>query len=487
MPSKSDTVRPVILWFRRDLRLNDNLALQAALEAGQPVICIYIRENDAAHAGALGSAQGWWLHHSLEALDKSLEEAGNRLILLSGKPYDVLERLVEKTSAQSVFWNRRYDAGGIACDKDIKWRLRAKGISAKSFAGFLMHEPTRLLTKQGKHYSVFTPFWKAFETDFHPLDRLPAPKTISAPDDFPRSEALDHWNLVPKKPDWASGFADHWMPGEEGALARLDAFLDGDVTGYQENRDIPAKAATSRLSPHLAMGEISPHRIWHATAAPSDIRERQDVAAFRRELVWREFSWHLLFHKPDMPTVNLDRRFDAFEWHGDKKNLRAWQQGTTGYPIVDAGMRELWQTGFMHNRVRMIVASFLIKDLLIDWREGERWFRDTLVDIDCANNAMNWQWVAGCGADAAPWFRIFNPVRQGETFDRDGAYVRRFCPELAGLPDKYIHKPFEAPQAVLEKAGVTLGKDYPLPVVAHDEARERALAAFRFLPKSSAS
>jgi deoxyribodipyrimidine photo-lyase len=473
---------PVILWFRRDLRLADNLALQAAIKTGASVVCIYVREPERPFAGALGAAQGWWLHHSLTALNQSLESAGNRLLLLSGKPIDIIEGLVEKTGAKAVFWNRLYDAGGIERDSKIKSRLRDGGIDVQSFAGFLMHEPTRLLTGQGGHYKVFTPFWKAFEAGFSPHDPLSAPKSIRAPEHFPAHEALEQWHLTPHRPNWAKDFPDHWRPGEAGALARLKQFLDGRLSGYREDRDLPGKSSTSGLSPHLAMGEISPHRIWSATGTAFDTHPA-DAVAFRRELVWREFSWHLLFHKPDMPTTNMDRRFDAFEWRDDRKELRAWQRGETGYPIVDAGMRELWQTGFMQNRVRMIVASFLIKDLLIDWREGERWFRDTLVDIDCANNAMNWQWVAGCGPDASPWFRIFNPVKQGETFDAEGDYVRRYCSELPNLPRKYIHCPFDAPSTVLKEAGLTLGETYPRPLVEHAHARERALAVFKALPK----
>ncbi|MDB5524475.1 MAG: Deoxyribodipyrimidine photo-lyase [Rhizobium sp.] len=469
----------VITWFRNDLRLHDNLALQAAIATQRPVICIYIREDGAPLAGALGAAQGWWLHHSLMALDRSLQATGNRLVLLSGDPRFVIEHLIETASAKSVFWNRRYDQAGIRMDTEIKSLLGDRGIHVRSFAGFLMHEPSKLVTKQGKPFQVFTPFWKAFEARFHPSDPLPAPARIPTPENLPDGENLADWTLSPQKPDWAKGFGDIWRPGELGALARLDTFLAETIEGYKKNRDIPSAGATSGLSPHLAMGEISPHRIWHATRIASGRHFDQDVAHFRRELVWREFSWSLLFHRPDMATVNMDRRFDAFPWSGDSSTLGKWKRGQTGYPIVDAGMRELWQTGFMQNRVRMITASFLIKDLLIDWREGECWFRDTLVDIDRASNAMNWQWVAGCGVDASPWFRIFNPVKQGETFDPDGTYVRRYCPELEHLPDQYVHRPFDAPTSVLQKAGVIPGKTYPRPVVAHDLARDRALEAFR--------
>lgn len=482
MTDPLDTL-PVILWFRRDLRLWDNLALQAAIQTQAPVLGVYIQAPESPFAGALGAAQAWWLHHSLAALEQSFKSIGNRLLLLSGRPLDVIEALIEKTGAKAVFWNRLYDADGIERDRRIKSKLRDRGIDAQSFGGFLMHEPTRLVTGQGGHYKVFTPFWKAFDAGFTPHDPLPAPKMIKAPDHFPATEALGRWQLTPHKPTWAKSFPEYWQPGEAGALARLKDFLDNRLDGYKQNRDLPGKASTSGLSPHLAMGEISPHRIWRAVGKAFD-EHGTDAIAFRRELVWREFSWHLLFYKPDMPTTNMDRRFDAFEWRQDDNALSAWQRGETGYPIVDAGMRELWQTGFMQNRVRMIVASFLIKDLLIDWREGERWFRDTLVDVDCANNAMNWQWVAGCGPDASPWFRIFNPVKQGKTFDAEGSYVRRYCPELSDLPDEYIHCPFDAPPAVLKAAGVTLGETYPHPLVDHAHAREHALAAFKALPKA---
>jgi deoxyribodipyrimidine photo-lyase len=286
---------------------------------------------------------------------------------------------------------------------------------------------------------------------------------------------------LPTKPDWAAGFEQKWKPGEDGAHQQLSDFVKSHLDDYKTARDFPAKQTTSRLSPHLALGEISPNQIWHATLGlQADVPE-EDVIHFRKEVVWREFSWHLLFHNPHLPTTNLNRRFDDFPWLEDSANLRAWKHGLTGYPLVDAGMRELWQTGWMHNRVRMVVASFLIKDLLIDWREGEKWFRDTLLDADIANNAASWQWVAGCGADAAPYFRIFNPSRQGETFDPDGTYVKQYCPELSDLPDRYIHRPFEAPEAVLEAAGIVLGKTYQKPIVEHDQARKRALAKYKEL------
>jgi deoxyribodipyrimidine photo-lyase len=486
MPGKNQ-IAPIIVWFRRDLRLADNLALQAALAAGGPVVCVYIREPGDPLAGALGSAQAWWLHHSLAALGRALENRGSHLLLLTGAPHEILTRLIAETGAGSVLWNRRYDPKGVELDTEIKSRLVAAGIEARSFAGFLLHEPTRLRTKQGKPFRVFTPFWRALEAMFEPIAPLPAPDKIPSLESKPASESLSHWHLLPTKPNWADGFAAWWQPGEDGAIARLDAFVDDGIVGYRENRDRPGIDATSGLSPHLAMGEISPHRIWAASLKASQTQPDIDASFFRRELVWRDFAWHSLVHQPDMASVNLDRRFDAFEWQQAPDALAAWKVGQTGYPIVDAGMRELWQTGAMHNRVRMITASFLIKHLLIDWRIGERWFADTLVDIDPAANAMNWQWVAGSGADASPWFRIFNPIKQGETFDPEGEYVYRYCPELKGLPPRYLHKPFDAPRSVLQSAGVRLGDTYPKPLVDHDWARHRALAAFTALPKSQAS
>jgi deoxyribodipyrimidine photo-lyase len=477
MPHETSHQSPAILWFRRDLRLADNPALGKALSTGAPVICLYIREPNDPHAGANGAAQAWWLHHSLTALDAELRTRGNRLLLVTGDPRHLMEWLVAKTGAQAVFWNRRYDGEGRETDAEIKAVLRKTGIRAESCAGFLMHDPAVLQTKQGKRYAVYTPFWKAFSASYEPPSPTKAPNSIPSAGHDIESESLDDWRLLPTKPDWAKGFAGLWQPGEAGARECLAEFVANQLEHYGHQRDFPAAPATSRLSPHLAFGEISPHALWRATTGPT--APTDDIERFRKEIVWREFAWHVFFHNPDMAETNLDRRFDSFGWKQAPGKLEAWQRGMTGYPIVDAGMRELWRTGTMHNRVRMIVASFLIKDLLVDWREGERWFRDTLLDADRASNAFNWQWVAGCGADAAPFFRIFNPIRQGETFDSDGAYVRRYCPELAKLPDRYIHKPFEAPKEILKEAGVELGKSYPRPIVDHTEARDAALVAFR--------
>ncbi|MCR6497812.1 DNA photolyase family protein [Shinella sp. CPCC 101442] len=472
---------PVIVWFRRDLRTDDNSALSAAADSGQPVVALYIREPDTG-TGPLGGAQQWWLHHSLTALGETLKALGTPLILRSGDAGTVLDKLIEETGAETVYWNRRYDPAGIRIDTHIKASLKARGIAAKSFAGELLHDPTRLLTGEKKPYRVYTPFWRALERDGEPPEPFDAPEKLDTPHPAPKSETLGDWGLLPSRPDWASAFGEVWTPGEDAALERLDTFVDGAIDGYRVKRDHPSIDATSLLSPHLAMGEISPARVWHATRglkAPTD-----DVIHFRKELAWREFCHHLHFHFSVLAEKNWNDRFDAFPWQGGTTEFLAWTRGQTGYPIVDAGMRQLWKHGFMHNRVRMITASFLIKHLMIDWRRGEKWFRDTLVDADAASNAANWQWVAGSGADASPFFRIFNPILQGEKFDPDGTYVRSFVPELQKLDSAFIHKPFDAPESTLKKAGVVLGETYPKPLVDHAKARERALGAYKALKDS---
>jgi deoxyribodipyrimidine photo-lyase len=470
---------PIIVWFRKDLRVDDNAALAAAAETKRPVLALYIREPEEAGTGPLGAAQAWWLHHSLIALGKALDKLGARFILRSSSADTVLDDLIAETGADAVFWNRRHDPAGIAIDREIKAALKARGIAARSFAGQLLHDPTRLLTGEDKPYRVYTPFWKALERGGEPHEPIDAPDAITPLSKAPKSESLEIWALLPVKPDWAATFAEIWTPGEDAARERLDDFVDGAIDGYKVDRDHPAIDATSMLSPHLALGEISPARIWHATRnlkAPTE-----DVIHFRKELAWREFCYHLHFHFPSLAEKNWNDRFDAFPWHAADENFQLWTRGMTGYPIVDAGMRQLWKHGWMHNRVRMITASFLIKHLMIDWRRGEKWFRDTLVDADAASNAANWQWVAGSGADASPFFRIFNPILQGEKFDPDGTYVRSFVPELEELDAAWIHKPFDAPESALQKAGVELGKAYPKPIVDHRMARERALAAFKTL------
>lgn len=465
---------PAIVWFREDLRLADNPALASAVESGRPVLCIYILDTDSPGLRPPGGASRWWMHHSLAALDADLRRIGGRLDVFHGRAQSVLETLSQQTEAASLAWTRRYDGAGVAVDTAIKASL-AKRMSVESFNGKLVAEPWTVKTKSGGPFRVFTPFWRAMLATKEPAAPLPAPRSIEAAPAPDGLTGLDSLGLLPMRPDWAGGLREKWTPGEKAAADRLAEFLDERVSAYAETRDIPGVAGASMLSPHLAFGEISPRQVWAATrhAAAADPRKQRGCDKFLSEVGWREFSYHLLFANPDLARRNFDARFDRFQWDGpDERTLAAWRMGRTGYPIVDAGMRELWATGYMHNRVRMIVASFLVKHLLIDWRIGEDWFWDTLCDADPANNAASWQWMAGCGADAAPYFRVFNPVLQGEKFDPDGAYVRRWLPALADLPDRFVHKPWQAPQPPY---------DYPAPIVDHAAARARALAAFRQL------
>jgi deoxyribodipyrimidine photo-lyase len=467
---------PLIVWLRNDLRLDDNPALDAAARSGAPVIALYVLDDDSAGEWRMGAASRWWLHGSLAALTQELARLGVALTLRRGRAEFVLEGLIEETGARGVFWNRLYEPWAMRRDSEIKAGLRARGLIAESFNGSLLFEPSQMRNKQGEPFKVFSPFWRACLATGGPPAPLPAPESIAAAP-APRSDALANWGLLPTKPDWAKGLRENWRAGETAARARLAAFLAEGVGDYKRARDFMAEAGVSRLSPHLHFGEVSPRRVWaEATAQAGDAG-----LPFLRELGWREFCHHLLVAFPDMPERPLDKRFDGFEWRDDPAAFRAWTRGATGYPLVDAAMRELWLTGYMHNRARMVAASFLVKHLLIPWREGERWFWDTLVDADLANNSGGWQWVAGCGADAAPYFRVFNPVLQGEKFDASGAYVRRHVPELGKLDARWIHRPWEAPADVLRAAGVRLGDTYPRPIVDHAEGRARALAAFEAL------
>lgn len=474
----ADEPRPSILWFRKDLRLDDNYALHAAIEAGGPIVSVYIREPVAHNIGPLGAAQNWWLHHSLETLRNSLRSLGTDLLFLSGEADRVLADLAGQIGSRSVFFNRAYERSSQ--DLEIVQTLKMQQIAAHAFHGQLLWDPQEIRTGTGAAFRVFTPFWNALQKRGEPHDPINAPSKIPAYTRPLRSEDLESWNLIPRRSNWASHFPAVSTPGEHGAQQRLAEIIDRNLQNYRDGRDLPAEENTSHLSPHLAFGEISPARIWHATRGLPHTASA-DVAHFRRELAWRDFCYGLLVEFPHLHDRNWNGRFDAFQWEDDAQAFRAWARGVTGYPIVDAGMRQLWRYGFMHNRVRMIVASFLVKDLMIDWRKGERWFRDTLVDADPANNPANWQWVAGSGADASPFFRIFNPVLQGEKFDPEGDYVKTHVPELAKLDRKFIHRPFEAPKQVLDQAGIELGKDYPKPIVSHAFARERALAAYRAL------
>lgn len=467
---------PAIVWFRNDLRLDDHPALDAAARSGAPVVALYALDDDNAGDWRMGAASRWWLHHTLAALAADLAKLGVPLTLRRGRAEFVLEGLVAETGAKAVYWNRLYEPWAMRRDGEIKARLRASGLTVESFNGSLLFEPAHLRNKAGDPFKVFSPFWRACLAADGPAAPLPAPKKLAAAP-APASDALADWRLLPTKPDWAGGLRESWRPGEKAARARLAAFLDEGVAGYKVARDFMAQPGVSRLSPHLHFGEVSPRRVYAETMA----KVGETGLPFLRELGWREFCHHLLVAAPDMPDAPLDPRFADFPWTQDAAAFDAWTKGRTGYPLVDAAMRELWITGYMHNRARMVAASFLVKHLLLPWQEGERWFWDTLVDADLANNSGGWQWTAGCGADAAPYFRVFNPVLQGEKFDPEGDYVKRYVPELAKLPARWIHRPHEAPGDVLAAAGVSLGQTYPRPIVDHATARARALAAFEAL------
>jgi len=476
--------RPLILWFRQDLRLNDNPALSAAAASGRPVIALYVLDT-AMRDWAMGGASRWWLHHSLDQLGAALRQRyGIALLLRRGDPEAVVTALAQETDARAVHWNRCYEPAAVARDTRLKAALQESGIETGSHNAALLFEPWQVKTQAGGWFKVFSPFWRACRALPEPATPPRAPQTLTPWLRPLASDALTDWGLLPHRPDWAGGLREAWTPGEAGAAARLQDFLDEALTSYAQGRDRPDRAATSKLSPHLHFGEISPRQIWHAIRMKVDtggLTVGSNAEKFLAELGWREFSYHLLYHFPALPQRSFRDDFEAFPWDNRPRLLQAWQQGRTGYPIVDAGMRELWHTGWMHNRVRMIVASFLVKHLRQDWRQGAAWFWDTLVDADLANNAASWQWVAGSGADAAPYFRIFNPILQGEKFDSRGDYVRRWVPEIAALPDKYIHKPWLAPDKVLAESGLRLGRDYPAPLVDHDGARKAALAAFASL------
>lgn len=476
---------PVILWFRQDLRLADNPALQAAITCGRPILPLFVLDDISAGEWRTGGAGRWWLHYSLAALRDDLAMRGAGLLLSRGRADEVIGRLVADANACAVYWNRCYEPWAVSRDRDLKAALQRGGIEARSFNAALLCEPWQVSTKTGEPYKVFTPFWRAVSAEIDPPSPAPAPDRIGGLADMPAGDRLDDWALLPSGPDWAGGLRAAWTPGETGAGRCLEAFLDHGLDNYGGDRDRPDCDATSRLSPHLHWGELGPRQIWHAVAhlreAGTCPSARASVEKFLSEVGWREFSHHLLFHFPDLAQRNWRREFDRFGWREDDAALRAWQRGRTGYPLVDAGMRELWSTGWMHNRVRMVVASFLVKHLLVDWRAGAAWFWDTLVDADLANNSAGWQWVAGSGADAAPYFRIFNPVTQGEKFDPDAAYIRRWVPELADLPARYAHRPWEAPNDLDRAANVAPRHGYPPPIIEHRAARERALAAYQQL------
>ena len=477
-------LNPVIVWFRQDLRLTDNPALKAASDMGAPVLPVYVLDTENAGEHAQGAASRWWLHHSLTALQKSLRGG---LVCLSGRADELLPQLAADVGADGVFWNRCYEPWRIHRDKRIKARLLREGYRVRSFNGSLLFEPPHIARRNGARYDVFSDYYRRGCLAAGPTPRacLPAPANLTL-HRTRSATSIDALELLPTV-RWYESIESAWTPGENGALRQLDRFFTRGLRCYREGRDRPDQNVVSRLSPHLHFGEVSPHTLWHAAMKLNDVDEIANHADhFRRQLAWREFSHYLLYYYPTLPTHNLRRQFDELPWQRDDASFAAWREGRTGYPIVDAAMRELWQTGYIHNRARMVAASFLVKNLLQDWRDGANWFWDTLVDADLANNSVSWQWVAGSGVDAAPYTRIFNPVIQGRKFDPDGEYVCRYVPELSKLPPCYLHAPWEAPEDVLRQSGVTLGVDYPLPIVSLESSRKRALAAFESLTATSA-
>lgn len=473
-----------VVWFRNDLRLGDHAALTHAAERGA-VVPVFVWDPDGEGEWAPGGAHRWWLHHSLQALDVSLREKGSRLVLRQGDSLSELRAVAEAAGADRVVWQTRYAPNLRRRDEAVRAGLEEAGVEVRPFAGRILHDPEAVRTGSGGPYKVYTPFWKRFREVVDVGEPLPVPRlgASKGPDVWPVSVDVGDLGLTPEAQDgvdWAGGLRDEWTPGEAGALDRLDAFLDASLIDYPVSRNVPAARDTSMLSPHLHWGEVSPRTVWHRVNGwVSNGPTREAADKFLSEVGWREFSYHVLHHFPDTPTEPLKEKYARMPWRSAPSDLEAWQRGETGYPIVDAGMRQLWAMGWMHNRVRMITASFLTKDLLVPWQDGSRWFWDTLCGADLANNTMGWQWAAGSGADAQPFFRIFNPVSQSQTHDPEGAYLRRWLPELAALPTEHLHAPWDAPKEVLTEAGVTLGETYPAPIVDHAERRDIALEALK--------
>jgi len=474
--------QPIIVWFTQDLRLADNACLHSAVSSGHPIIPVYILDDETPGTFAAGGASRWWLHRSLASLASSFETLGGELIIRRGETGAILSQLVEQTNAKAIYFSRGYAPWSGELEAKIAAACDSAGADCKRFSGFLLHEPEAIRTGSDGPYKVYTPFSrKCLSRDIQRVPK-PAPVKIKFYREKVAGGSLGDLDLYRAKPDWAARFPERWSPGETGAQEKLTSFLEHGVAEYNQARDLPAVPGTSRLSPHLHFGEISPLQCWTATrhaAATAHHSIDRGSHTFEKELLWREFSYHLLHHWPTLPTDPFKPEFSGFPWLNDTEQLQCWKKGLTGYPIVDAGMRELWATGWMHNRVRMIAASFLVKNLRVAWQRGEQWFRDTLVDADIGANSASWQWVAGCGADAAPYFRIFNPVLQGEKFDKQGTYVREWVPEMHAMPAKFVHKPWMAPAEVLVGAGVELGNTYPRPIVDLGQTRDAALAAYR--------
>jgi len=472
MPTK----KPILLWFRQDLRIRDNAALAAAMETGGAVIPVFVWDEGGEGNWAPGGASRVFLQAALKSLQDDLAGHGLKLVLRRGASREVLRDLCEETGADGVYWNRRYEPQVVRRDSDVKQFLREEGLEAESFNSSLLFEPWEVANQQGQPFQVFTPFWKRAQN--HP----PSPpvsvdlRKLVAPGSFPDSDSLDSLRLVPRHP-WTEKVGSHWVASEEEALRRVRRFLAAAVEDYSDGRNFPGEEGTSRLSPYLHWGLIGPRQIWQKVLEKG-AGDSKGGRTFLSEIGWREFAYHVLYHFPHTPERPLREKYEDFPWQKDAEILRRWRKGLTGYPIVDAGMRQLWEEGWMHNRVRMIVGSLLVKHLLHSWSHGARWFWNCLVDADLASNTLGWQWTGGCGADAAPYFRVFNPITQGQKFDPDGGYVRRYVPELASLPNERIHSPWEASQNELAEAGVILGREYPRPIIDHREGRNRALAAF---------
>ena len=471
--------KKTIFWFRQDLRLEDNLGLYEAGEKGD-VMAVYIFDEDNNKDFKMGAASRWWLHHSLSKLNQKLD---NKLNIYNGNSRDLILKLVKENNIDNVYWNRCYEPSRIKDDSEIKSALKNININCQSFKASLLFEPWEVTKDDGSYYKVFTPFYKkGYVNSAPPRPPLPIPEKLNLIKEKSHATTIDQLNLLGSI-NWYHKMEKIWKIGEDAAKKRFDDFLKNGLENYKEGRNFPAKNNVSILSPHLHFGEISPNYIWHKVQDKniSDKIPSQDINHFLSELAWREFSYYLLYHFQGLPRQNFQPKFDQFPWQKDDILLKAWQKGQTGYPIIDAGMRQLWQTGYMHNRVRMIVGSFLVKNLLLHWHDGAEWFWDCLVDADLANNSASWQWIAGSGADAAPYFRVFNPLLQSEKFDPDGTYIKHFVPELKDMPTPHLFKPWQAPESILKSAKVTLGKDYPKPVIDLDDSRNLALQAYKLI------
>ncbi|MED2489163.1 deoxyribodipyrimidine photolyase [Bacillus thuringiensis] len=466
----------IIVMFQKDFRLYDNPALFEAVQSGE-VLPVYVQDEDF----LMGEASKWWLHHAVIDVKKQLEALGSTLIIRKGRTEEEILSLIEQLDITAVYWNICYDPDRLQSNQKMKMMLEDKGIICKEFNSHLLLEPWIIKKKDNTEYKVFTPFYNAFQKQVipKPISKVQSIKWGSS---LPASLSVSELHLLPTIP-WTSHIESIWEPTEEGAYKTFKKFFSSKLASYSEGRDFPNQNAHSMLAPYLSFGQISVKLMYHYLINKSTERQcslfEKQVNSFIRQLIWREFSYYLLYHYPFTVYKPLNKNFEHFPWNKEEELLRVWQKGETGYPFIDAGMRELWQTGFMHNRTRMAVASFLVKHLLIPWQEGAKWFMDTLLDADIANNTMGWQWVAGSGADASPYFRIFNPITQGEKFDKNGEYIRKWVTELRDIPNKYIHKPWEAPEHILQKANIKLGNTYPLPVVDHKAARERALCAYK--------